>query len=103
MPGRAGIEFRRVRATNMDLHRMIAELMQERERIVGIIKSLETMERRGNAAPSKRRGRKSMDQAARAEVAERMKRYWAGKREAAKGADSEGKSGPRAMSASASA
>ena len=82
----------------MDLNRMIEELMQERERIAEIIRSLEAMERKGNSAPPKRRGRKFMDEAGRAEVAERMKRYWAKKRE-----EASGETGMRTMAASAAA
>jgi hypothetical protein len=63
----------------MDLYRIIRELMQERERLQRIIESLEQVKPFGKltARPeNKRRGRKSMDHAARAEVSERMKRYW---------------------------
>jgi hypothetical protein len=63
----------------MDLHRIIRELLQERERVQRIIESLEDVKAPGkssNRSEGKRRGRKSMDHAARAEVSERMKRYW---------------------------
>lgn len=64
----------------MDLYRIIRELVQERNRLQRIIDSLEEM--RQAPAPArtegaKRRGRKSMDRAAREEVSERMKKYWA--------------------------
>jgi hypothetical protein len=62
----------------MDLYRIIAELVQERNRIQRIIESLENAS--GGVkpqSPRKRRGRKTMDRAAREEVSERMKRYWA--------------------------
>jgi hypothetical protein len=72
----------------MDLYRIIRELVQERDRLQRIIESLEGM----NSAPrsqapstGKRRGRKSMDPAARQEVSERMKRYWARRRAARDG------------------
>lgn len=67
----------------MDLYRIIFELVQERNRLQRIIESLETMD--PDADPpsrvaAKRRGRKSMDRAAREEVSARMKRYWARRR-----------------------
>ena len=65
----------------MDLYRIIRELVLERDRLQKIIDSLEEMK---HGRPSeirldgvKRRGRKSMDRAARQQVSERMKRYWA--------------------------
>ena len=64
----------------MDLYRIIRELALERDRLQRIIDSLEEMkpESKVHAHPGgKRRGRKSMDRAAREEVSERMKRYWA--------------------------
>lgn len=67
----------------MDLYKIIQELVQERERLQRIIESLEDMKSSGKARPhpkGKRRGRKSMDKAARAEVSERMKRYWSQRR-----------------------
>jgi hypothetical protein len=65
----------------MDLYRIIFELVQERNRIQRIIESLETASRgKQPSVPRKRRGRKTMDRAARAEVSERMKRYWAKRR-----------------------
>ena len=63
----------------MDLYRIIRELVQERDRIQRIIESLEEVKTPGKTSlkpQGKRRGRKSMDHAARAEVSERMKRYW---------------------------
>jgi hypothetical protein len=64
----------------MDLYRIIRELVQERDRLQRIIESLEEMKPSGKTQvhPDRnRRGRKSMDRAARNEVSERMKRYWA--------------------------
>jgi hypothetical protein len=65
----------------MDLYRIIRELVLERDRLQKIIDSLEEMK---HDRPSgiriegaERRGRKSMDRAAREQVSERMKRYWA--------------------------
>ena len=63
----------------MDLNRIIRDLIQERERIQKIIESLEQMKSAGTPVSrpaGKRRGRKSMDAAGRAEVSERMRRYW---------------------------
>ena len=63
----------------MDLYRVIRELMLERDRLQRIIESLEEMKPFAKVPVStegKRRGRKSMDNKARAEVSERMKRYW---------------------------
>ena len=63
----------------MDLYRIIRELKQERDRIHRIIQSLEGVKPSGKPVLNRggtRRGRKSMDAAARAEVSARMKRYW---------------------------
>jgi hypothetical protein len=69
----------------MDLYRVIRELVQERDRIDRIIRSLEEAQLSSKsiakAGLRKRRGRKSMDEAARKDVSERMKRYWARRRE----------------------
>ena len=67
----------------MDLYRIIGDLVEERNRLQRIIESLETMG--GLTAKPARtraagRGRKSMDNAARKEVSERMKQYWAKRR-----------------------
>jgi hypothetical protein len=69
----------------MDLYRIIFELVQERNRLQRIIESLEKASAaKQQPASRKRRGRKTMDHAAREEVSERMKRYWA-KRKAEQG------------------
>ena len=75
----------------MDLYRIILELVQERNRIQRIIESLENASR-GEHPPGqrKRRGRKAMDRAAREEVSERMKRYWARRRAEQNGSPDEG-------------
>ena len=75
----------------MDLYRIIFELVQERNRIQRIIESLENVSRASKRppAPRKRRGRKAMDRAAREEVSERMKRYWATRRAEGNGKTSE--------------
>ena len=69
----------------MDLYRIIDDLVQERDRLARIIQSLEGMAPAtpGSAPdrpPGKRRGRKFMDMTARQEVSERMKLYWAARR-----------------------
>jgi hypothetical protein len=68
----------------MDLYRIISELAEEKNRLDRIIQSLEGVaQTEGGFAPPpvSRRGRKSMDGPARKEVSERMKRYWARRRE----------------------
>ncbi len=82
----------------MDLYRIIRELVEERDRLQRIINSLEGMNSAAHPqAPStgKRRGRKSMDSAAREEVSERMKRYWARRRAARDGNQGDPKEGPK--------
>jgi hypothetical protein len=67
----------------MDLYKIIRELVEERNRLQRIIESLEGMAPDGRSlvpVGGKRRGRKSMDTAAREEVSQRMKRYWARRR-----------------------
>jgi hypothetical protein len=64
----------------MDLYQIIEDLLRERNRIQAIIESLERMNSTDAVqvrSPGKRRGRKSMNEAARKEVSARMKRYWA--------------------------
>jgi len=68
----------------MDLYRIIGDLVEERNRLQRIIESLEAMEGQTTKparTPPAGRGRKSMDHAARKEVSERMKQYWAKRRE----------------------
>jgi hypothetical protein len=67
----------------MDLYRIIRDLVQERDRLQRIIESLEDRKALGRIQKTperKRRGRRSMDNSARAQVSERMKRYWAQRR-----------------------
>lgn len=65
-----------------DLYKIIRELVDERNKLDRIITSLEQMIESGEEGEflPKRRGRRSMDAAAREQVSERMKRYWASKR-----------------------
>jgi hypothetical protein len=66
----------------MDLDGIIRELFEERKRLDRLIQMLEQQGSDGSPRPAKgRRGRKSMDGAARREVSERMKQYWAKRRE----------------------
>ena len=66
----------------MDIYRIIGDLVEERNRLERIIQSLESALGNDQAIrPKSRRGRKSMDGPARREVSERMKKYWARRRE----------------------
>jgi hypothetical protein len=68
----------------MDLSRALEDLYAEKEKLERAIASLEALQRAGGELPrlpgGKRRGRKSMNLQERAEVSERMKRYWANRR-----------------------
>ena len=72
----------------MDLYKAIQDLYAEKEKLERVIASLEDLQRAAGGgippAPSsgKRRGRKSMGSEERQEVSERMKKYWAGRRQA---------------------
>ena len=64
----------------MNINKTIRELIEEKKRLDRVIGTLEEMQRNGRVEvvlpPPKRRGRKSMDEQARQQVSERMKRYW---------------------------
>jgi hypothetical protein len=67
----------------MDLSKAIKDLYAEKEKLERVIASLEELQRSAQiAAPDAlgRRGRKSMSARERAEVSERMKKYWANRR-----------------------
>lgn len=65
----------------MDLYDVIRALREERQRLDRVIAHLESIERdAASVKEPKRRGRKSMDDRARQEVSNRMKRYWASRR-----------------------
>jgi hypothetical protein len=67
----------------MDLIRAIQDLYAEKEKLERVIATLEELQRSAHAVPAvaaSRRGRKSMNAKERAEVSERMKRYWAKRR-----------------------
>ncbi len=69
----------------MDLHKIIEDLHAERSRLDAVIRSLEILlEESGGSltasAARKRRGRKSMSQEERRKVSQRMREYWAKRR-----------------------
>jgi len=69
----------------MDLYKAIRDLYAEKEKLERVIASLEELQRAAEGGQamlggSNRRGRKSMGNGERAEVSERMKKYWASRR-----------------------
>jgi hypothetical protein len=68
----------------MDLNQALRELRAHRDRLNATIEQLEELAASsdGSRPAGKRRGRKSMGEAERREVSERMKRYWASRRKA---------------------
>jgi hypothetical protein len=81
----------------MDLDGIIRALLAERNRLDQIISALEEPGLKATLAKAtqtkktgERRGRKFMDSAARQEVSERMKRYWAKRRAEAGGGEGGG-------------
>ena len=84
----------------MDLYKAIQDLYAEKEKLERVIASLEELQRTAGALPlvpkpAKRRGRKSMSPTERQEVSERMRKYWANRRdpektETANSADNKG-------------
>ena len=65
----------------MDLNKTIRDLRTELEKLNEVIASLEQFQSTGTLPAPRRRGRKSMPEEERKVVAERMKRYWAGRRQ----------------------
>lgn len=65
----------------MDLNKTIRDLRNELEKLNEVIASLEQFQSTGTLPAPRRRGRKSMPEEERKVVAERMKRYWAGRRQ----------------------
>jgi hypothetical protein len=70
----------------MDLFKAIQDLYAEKEKLERIIASLEELQRTTGPLPvlpkpAKRRGRKSMNPSERQEVSERMRKYWASRRQ----------------------
>lgn len=67
----------------MDLSKIIGELRRDKERLDGVIASLEglpSVNRDGTVPVRKRRGRKFMSPEERREVSARAKKYWANRR-----------------------
>jgi hypothetical protein len=70
----------------MDLYKAIQDLYAEKEKLERVIASLEELQRTAGLLPvlpkpAKRRGRKSMNSSERQEVSERMRKYWASRRQ----------------------
>jgi hypothetical protein len=70
----------------MDLYKAIQELYAEKERLERVIASLEELQRTTVQLPdlpsvTKRRGRKSMSEAERKIVSQRMKEYWSSRKQ----------------------
>lgn len=63
----------------MDLYKAIRELQEEKRRIDRLIELLE--EHAGSPQEVRRRGRKAMSEEERAEVSQRMRAYWARRRQ----------------------
>jgi hypothetical protein len=69
----------------MDLRQTIETLYAQKEKLERVIAVLEELQSTGPAPQAvQRRGRKSMPAEERAEVSERMKKYWAGRRKDAR-------------------
>jgi hypothetical protein len=69
----------------MDYWGTLSELYRERQRLDKVIRHLQSLAEGGSPSPLSRRGRKSMSEAERKLVSERMRTYWAS-RKAGKGA-----------------
>jgi hypothetical protein len=82
-----------------NLEQIIRDLNEERKRLSRIIEALEDIAARGadDTKPPSRRGRKFMDSAGRHEVSERMRRYWAGRREKKTSTETEEDAGGTAL------
>ena len=70
----------------MDLYKAIQDLYAEKVNLERVFASLEELQRSAGALPApakagRRRGRKSMSPSEREEVSERMRRYWASRRD----------------------
>jgi hypothetical protein len=65
----------------MDLNKAIRDLRDELEKLDEVIASLEHFQSTGTLPGPRHRGRKSMPDKERLLVSERMKKYWAGRRQ----------------------
>ena len=65
----------------MDLNRAIRDLHEELEKLNEVIASLEQFQSTGTIPTPPRRGRKSMNSEEREVVSQRMKDYWAARRQ----------------------
>lgn len=65
----------------MDYFGALTELYEERKRIDKVIQNLEALVKGGSPAPIARRGRKNMSESERQQVSDRMKSYWASRRD----------------------
>jgi len=65
----------------MDLNKVIRDLHDELEKLNQVILAVKTYESTGTMPVPRRRGRKAMSEEERQVVSERMKRYWAKRRE----------------------
>lgn len=65
----------------MDYRTALDELYRERRRLDEVIKNLEALVQGKQPPPLSRRGRKSMSEDERQLVAERMRKYWASRRQ----------------------
>lgn len=65
----------------MDIHKIIQELYEERDRIDRVIKSIEALGGDQELVfEPKRRGRKTMSQEERRQISQRMRKYWENRR-----------------------
>lgn len=64
----------------MDFWEALRELHRERERLTTVIRNLEALVEGKEPGPLSRRGRKGMSPEERAEVSQRMRKYWASRR-----------------------
>jgi hypothetical protein len=65
----------------MDLIKAIRDLREELQKINQVIASLEQFQSTGTLPGPRRRGRKSMPKEERQLVSERMRKYWASRRQ----------------------
>jgi hypothetical protein len=68
-------------AIAMDLNKAIRDLRAELDKLNEVIASLEHLQITGTLPEPRRRGRKSMPEEERVLVSQRMKKYWASRRQ----------------------